>query len=111
MNSAIGWSRAALLILAWTLLAASWFGIVAALRSFWIANREYGALSARTFLDAGFGYYGFFAFAMAAVAVLVAGRGRSASKPKWFIPFKATLLFSLVFLLPVLYSMVAFLVK
>ena len=71
-----------LLLLAWTFLVASWVAIVAAIRSFIIADREYGLLSAGTFLDVGFGYYGLFSLALAAVAVLLAIQGSVASKRK-----------------------------
>jgi hypothetical protein len=103
--------RQMLVILAWAFLTTSWFGIVAALRSFVMANRDYGFLKAETFLDAGFGYYGLSAFGAAAVAVLLAARGYAGPKQRRFLLFKLTFLLSLLFLVPMLYSMVAFLVN
>lgn len=100
-----------LLILAWFSLLASWFGLAAASKNFIRAIQDYGILDARTFLDAGFGYYGLISFGVASVAVLFAVQGKLKSDKRLFQIFKVTFFLSLFFLTPVLFSMLIFLMS
>ncbi len=94
--------------LAWLLVFMAWIGIVAASRSFVVAAKDYGVLDTRTYLDAGLGYYGLFSFGLAAIAVLFAVKGNLKSDPRLFRFFRLTFLTSILFLIPILLSMVMF---
>jgi hypothetical protein len=91
--------------LAWLFVFASWLCLGIASRDLVTAAQNYGALDARTLLDAGGGYFGLFAFGAASIAVIFARRGEI----KLLQIFRTTLLVSVLFLTPVLFSMMAFL--
>ena len=97
-------------VLAWLLLFVTWAGLVAATKSFLGAAIEHGLFEPKTFLDAGFGYYGLFSFGLAALAVLL-GAKRGIIRTRTFKIFKVTFLVSIFFLVPVLFSVVMYLLS
>jgi hypothetical protein len=111
MNSVASTYKGMLLTLAWLLLFVSWFFLALASRDFVKAAQDYGVLDARTFLDAGFGYFGLFSFGMTSVAVMFAVKGGLKSDQKLFRFFKTTFLVNIIFLTPTLFSMVVFLLS
>jgi hypothetical protein len=94
--------------LAWLFMFTSWFCLGIASKDFVTAAQDYGVLAARTFLDAGVGYFGLFSFGTASIAMIFARRGGKLDQ-KSFQIFRITLLISILFLTPILFSMVAFL--
>ena len=96
-------------MLAWLLLFSSWLCLVSATKSFVTAVQEYGVLNSKTYLDAGFGYYGLFSFGLAAAGVLAAIKGNMKTNGVLFRFFKITFFASICFLAPTLFAMLTFL--
>jgi len=100
-----------LLLLAWLFLCASWFSLAIASRDFATAVQDYGILDTRTFLDAGFGYFGLLSFGMSSMAVILSVKADLKSNQKLFRLFKVTFFVSIFSLVPILFSIVSFLLS
>lgn len=109
VNGASRAYRGMFVTLAWLFMFASWLCLGIASRDFFTAAQDYGVLDARTFLDAGVGYFGLFSFGTASIAMIFARKGGLKSDQKSLQIFRITLWVSIVFLTPILFSMVAFL--
>ncbi len=103
--------KGVLLLLAWLFLCVSWFGLAIAFKGFVKAVQDYGILDARTFLDAGFGYFGLLSFGMSSIAVMFYVKADCKSNQKLFRLFKLTFFVSIFFIAPMLFSIVVFLLS
>ena len=103
--------KSVLFILAWLFLCASWFSLVIAFRDFFIAVQNYGILDARTFLDAGLGYFGLLSFGLSSMAVIFSVKADCKSNQILFRLFKLTFFVSIFFLASMLFSIVVFLLS
>lgn len=100
-----------LLLFAWLFLWASWFGLAIASRYLVTSVQDYGILDTRTFLDAGFGYFGLLSFGMSSMAVIFSVKANFKSSPRLFRLFKVTFFVSIFFFIPILFSIVLFLLR
>ena len=99
------------LSLALLFLGASWAMLYLASRYLAISVQSHGVLDTRTLLDAGVGYFGLFSFGISSLAVIFAVKAGLKPNKKIFRLFKVTFFVSILFTVPMLFSVLLYLLS